>query len=263
MKATFQNVNLELIDRPKDLVRLEILGTEIEELADSIRERGLQQPIKVARREGRFTIIFGDRRFLACKLLAGKTIRATVVDATDEDIAIDRAIENIQRVDLSPLEEALQYQAMIDKLGFKVDQVGKKVGKKLGTVKRRLDLLKYPTNIKEAVHSKKITLSLAEEIMNCQDPGYRDYLLEMAVEHGVTSALMRIWVQDWRKSIREERGVDSEGGGGPNVNLSKTSYMTCGLCDGPFPIEKVRSITVCDGCLGKLHELLSGLPEKP
>ena len=100
-------------------------------------------------------------------------------------------------------------------------------------------------------------MSLAEEIMDCKDPGYRDYLLEMAVEHGVTSALMRTWVQDWRKSIREERGVDAGGGGSPKVGFEKTSYMTCGLCDGPVPIDKVRSLTVCDGCLERLNDILS------
>jgi len=106
LKAVFQNVKMELIDRPEDLARLEIQSIEIEGLADSIRERGLQQPIKLARREGRFKIIFGDRRFLACQFLERKTILATVVDAEDNEIAIDRAIENIQRIDLTPVEEA-------------------------------------------------------------------------------------------------------------------------------------------------------------
>lgn len=260
MKAVFQNVKMDLVDRPVDLVRLEISSTEIENLADSIRERGLLQPIKVARKGERFTIVFGDRRFMACKLLERKTIQAMVVDASDQEIAIDRAIENGQRVDLSPLEEALQYRAMIDELGFKMDQVAKKVGKKLGTVKRRLELLRYPTNIKEAVHAKKITLSLGEEIMDCKDPGHRDYLLEMAIEHGVTSALMRTWVQDWRKTIRTEGAVDVEGGGSRTVEFDKTTYMTCGLCDGPVPIDKVRSLTICDGCLNRLNDIMS---EKP
>lgn len=260
MKAVFQNVKMDLVDRPVDLVRLEISSTEIENLADSIRERGLLQPIKVARKGERFAIIFGDRRFLACKLLEVKTIQATVVDASDQEIAIDRAIENGQRVDLSPLEEALQYQAMIDKLGFKMDQVAKKVGKKPGSVKRRLELLRYPTKIKEAVHTRKISISLAEEIMDCKDPGHRDYLLEMAIEHGVTSKLMRVWVQDWRKEQRDERDVDGEGGGSRKVEFEKTSYMACNFCDGPVPMDQVESILVCPGCLKRLNDILS---EKP
>lgn len=251
---------MDLVDRPVDLVRLEISSGEIENLADSIRERGLLQPIKVARKDERFMIVFGDRRFLACQLLGRKTIQATVVDAGDEEIAIDRAIENLQRVDLSPLEEALQYRGMIDKLGFKVEQVAKKVGKKEGSVKRRLQLLRYPNNIKEAVHTRKIGVGLAEEIMDCGDPGYRDYLLEMAIEHGVTNALMRTWVRDWRKGKREERDGTVTARGAEKVGFETTTYMTCGLCDGAIPIDKVQSLTMCDGCLKRLEEMLS---EKP
>jgi len=260
MKAIFQSVKMDLIDRPVDVARLEVQSTEIENLADSIRERGLLQPIKVARKGERYTIIFGERRFLACKMLERKTISATVVDASDEEIAIDRAIENIQRVNLTPVEEGLQYRGMIEMLGMKLYQVAKKVGRKEGTIKRKLDLLKYPENFVAAVHAGKVSLTVAEEIMDCKDAGHRDYLLEMATEHGVTAAIVRNWVQDWRKSIREGGGVNREGRESPNVNLSKTTYMTCGLCDGPVPIDKVRSLTICDECLKKLDEMLS---EKP
>jgi len=118
LKGTFQSVKMELIDRPEDLARLDIQQKEIEGLAASIRERGLQQAIKVACRGDRFKLVFGDRRFLACRLLGWEAIEAVVVEATDRDIAIDRAVENIQRVDLTPVEEGLQYKAMMEKMGM-------------------------------------------------------------------------------------------------------------------------------------------------
>jgi len=258
LKAVFQNVKMELIDRPEDLARLEIQKSEIESLADSIRERGLQQPIKVARREGRFKIIFGDRRFLACQFLERKTILATVVDAEENEIAIDRAIENIQRIDLTPVEEALQYQGMIDKLGMKLVQVARKVGKKEGTIKRRLDLLKFPDNFKGAVHRKQVSLTVAEELMACGDPAHRDYLLEMAVEHGITKDIARMWVQDWRKSVIPRGEASARGGGGQALPFDKKSYIACGLCDGPVDVTKVKTITVCQDCLNQLYDMLHG-----
>jgi ParB/RepB/Spo0J family partition protein len=88
MKRKYQELIMELIDRPEELARLEIKSAEIQSLADSIRERGLQQPIKVAKRGERFMIVFGDRRYLACRLLGHKALHAEVVEATDEEIAI-------------------------------------------------------------------------------------------------------------------------------------------------------------------------------
>jgi len=258
LKAVFQNVKIDLIDRPEDLARLEIQQAEIESLADSIRERGLQQPIKVARRGERFAIIFGDRRFLACQLLERKTIQATVVDAADEEVLIDRAIENIQRVDLTPVEEALQYQGMIDKMGMKLVQVARKVGKKEGTIKRRLDLLKFPNNFRGAVHRRQVSVTVAEELMACADPAHRDYLLEMAVEHGITKDIARMWVQDWRKSVAPRIDAGVQGGGGEPLGFDKKHYIACGLCEEPVDVTKIKTITICQGCLDQLYDMLHG-----
>jgi len=256
LKAIVQNVKMELIDRPVDLARLAVQQSEIESLADSIRERGLQQPIKVARKGERFTIVFGDRRFLAYQVLEKKTILATIVDASDEEIAIDRAIENIQRVDLTPVEEGLQYRGMIELLGMKLAQVCRKVGKKEGTIKRKLDLLKYPENFIAAVHAGKVNLTVAEELMACADPGHRDYLLEMAVEHGITKDIARMWVQDWRKSVVPREGAGVEGGGAETLHFDKKSYIACGLCDDPVDVTKVKTITICQECLNQLYDML-------
>lgn len=256
MKAVFQNVKMELIDRPEDLARLEIQSVEIESLADSIRERGLQQPIKVARKGERFAIVFGDRRFLAYQLLEKKTILATIVDADDDEIAIDRAVENDQRVDLTPVEQALQYQGMIDKLGMKLVQVARKVGRKEGTIKRRLALLKFPLNFRTAVHKRQVSVTVAEELMACADAGHRDYLLEMAVEHGITKDIARMWVQDWRKSVAYPKEAGDEGGGGESLHFDKKSYIACGLCEDPVDVTKVKTITICQECLNQLYDML-------
>ncbi|GAJ23087.1 unnamed protein product, partial [marine sediment metagenome] len=134
-------------------------------------------------------IVFGDRRYLACKKLGMTKIKAAIVDATDEEIAIDRTVENIQRIDLTPLEEALQYQAMIEKLGMKVEDIERMTGKEIRTVYRKLALLKYPEAVKGAVHSGKVSLTVAEVLMTCTDEAHRDYLFETAIENGITVAI--------------------------------------------------------------------------
>ncbi|MBA7714026.1 Nucleoid occlusion protein [subsurface metagenome] len=256
MEAIFRSVNMNLIDRPEDLARLEIDQGAIQSLADSIRERGLQQPIKVARREGRFKIVFGDRRYLACKKLGLTKIKATVVDASDEEIAIDRAIENLQRVDLTPVEEALQYQGMIDKLGMKAEDIERMIGKELRTVYRKLALLKYPEGVKDAVHSGKVSLTVAEVLMSCPDEGHRDYLFQAAIENGITVAIARNWLDDWRKAqMGKPSGVPGAGIGEPS-SFQRKSYIACGLCNEAVEIGKLESINICPACLAQLYDML-------
>ena len=258
MKRKYQELIMELIDRPEELARLEIKSAEIQSLADSIRERGLQQPIKVAKRGERFMIVFGDRRYLACRLLGHKALHAEVVDATDEEIAIDRAIENLQRVDLTPVEEALQYQGMIDKLGMKAEDIERMIGKELRTVYRKLALLKYPEGVKDALHSGKVSLTVAEVLMSCPDEGHRDYLFEAAIENGITVAIARLWLDDWRKA-QMPKGSSAPGAGRDEDSLlPRKTYIGCGLCDEPVEVTELKSISVCPACLGRLYDMLHG-----
>ncbi|MBA7626981.1 Nucleoid occlusion protein [subsurface metagenome] len=256
IKPTEKFVELDLIDRPEEIARLAINDEELTGLADSIRERGLQQPIKLARRGDRFLIVYGDRRFLAHKKLGLTKIRATVVDAADDEIILDRFIENVQRVNLSPLEEALQYQGMRDKLGMSIEQIARRVGKTAGTVDRRFRLLGMDRPLMDAVHKRLISLSVAEELWQIKEDSHRSYLLEMSCEHGVTVAVAHMWVDDWRKSQAAERGNMAGGRGEGPVSLERKVYLACGLCNGPEEVGDLQTISVCKVCLQKLYMML-------
>ena len=263
IKPAEKLVSLDLIDRPEEIARLAINEDEISELADSIRERGLQQAIRVARRGDRFLIVYGDRRFLAHKKLGLTKIRATVVDAGDDEIILDRFIENVQRVNLSPLEEALQYQGMRDKLGMSIEEIARRVGKTGGTVDRRFRLLGMDRPLMDAVHKRLISLSVAEELWQVKEDSHRSYLLEMACEHGVTVAVAHMWVDDWRKSQAAERGGMAGGRGDGPVSLAPKVYLACALCTGPVEVGELKTISVCPICLDRLNKILSGaVPEK-
>ena len=258
VKPAERLVDLDLIDRPEEIARLAINDEELAGLADSIRERGLQQPIRLARRGDRFLIVYGDRRYLAHKKLGLTKIRATVVDAEDDEIILDRFVENVQRVNLSPLEEALQYQGMRDKLGMSIDKIAKRVGKTPGTVERRFRLLGMDRPLMDAVHKGLISLGVAEELWRVKEESYRSYLLEMACEHGVTVTVARMWVDDWRKS-QAAKGSDVPGGGGEGpVSLERKVYIACHLCTGPVEVEDLKTISVCPVCLDRLNKILSG-----
>ncbi|HEA66039.1 MAG TPA: ParB/RepB/Spo0J family partition protein, partial [Desulfobacterales bacterium] len=201
-RHSYKKVLLRLIDPPKQADRLEFSEQAISELADSIAELGLMSPILLAVSGDRFEIVFGDRRFRAVEKLGWKDIMASVKEMSPKEISIARATENIQRENLSIYEEALVYARLINDLGMSLDQVASRTGKTAGVIKRRMQVLRMPVSFQVALHSGKISAGAAEELWSCPDEAHRDYLLLMAVEHGITVAVARQWVQDHRKEQR-------------------------------------------------------------
>ena len=155
----FREIGLELIDRPDNIVRLEINESELDELVSSIRERGLRHPIEVAPRDGRFKIAFGDRRYLAHKILKKKKIMCRVVELSEKEMVIDRALENEQRVNLTPFERAHMYHDLLKSGEMKISEISKRMGKSSGVIQRYLDVLRMPESFQKAVHSKRVSMT--------------------------------------------------------------------------------------------------------
>lgn len=243
-----KEIDLAVIDEPRGRIRMEIDQDEVKSLADSIAQIGLLQPIIVRADGQRYEIIAGHRRFLAFRLLGRVRIPAMVRDLDDAATAVARATENLGRVDLSPIEEAATYADLRDNYGLSPDQIGKEMGKSPGVVKRRLDLLKMPPQLQKAVHLKKISYGVAEELWRLGDEGVIDYYLGYAVDHGVTVAVARQWVNDHRRSQSRIDNDVGGGGGAPMPLESKPIYLTCEICNGPTPLEDAKNITICKGC---------------
>jgi len=250
------NLEMDLIDRPMKVARLEIDGEYIKELADSIKERGQLQAIKVSKKGGRYEIVFGDRRYLATQSLGRDHIKAVVVTMSEKDILIDRAIENLQKVDLTPLEEAQQYDLLITKMGATYDKIAKVTGKTPGTVKRRLHILKMPEYMQRELHKGRISVTVAEELQNCPDEAQKQYYVEMAAEHGLTKEVARRWVEDYRKSLRTPGGASERGSPPPFHAEQDPIYTACFLCKGAVDIRKIVRLNVCEVCGKELEKIL-------
>ena len=153
--------------------RLSYDEDSLTELADSIREHGVLQPILVRPSGGQFELIAGERRWRASRMAERETIRAIVVDF-DESTALEVSIiEILQREDVSPLEEAVMFRRMVDAFGYSVRQLAQKVGKDKGYVENRLRLSDAPPEIKELVSLRKDTISHAYELMKVGDERQR------------------------------------------------------------------------------------------
>jgi len=251
-----QSIRIDLIDEPAYQVRMDIPEEGIQELADSIKVIGQLQPVLVRPVEGRYEVVFGHRRLLACKRLGLEKIQAVVRKLDDQAVALMRATENIARQDVSPIEEAAVYADLRDTHGLRIDEIARRMGKSEGIIKRRLDLLKMPPQLQKAIHEKKITYGVAEELWRLGDPGDIDYYLAFAVEHGCTVAVARQWVNDHKKAKRAKEG---DIGGGTETSSpmeARPVWVTCDLCLGPMELGKETVFRACPGCTETIRKSL-------
>ncbi len=158
----------------------------LQELAASIREHGVLQPILVRPSGETYEIIAGERRWRASKLAGKETIPA-IVERFDDATALEIAlIENLQREDLSPLDEAVIYKKMTDELGYSIRQLAGKLGKDKGYVENRLRLASAPDDVREMVAQRYDTLSAAYELMKIDNVRRRRALAKQMLEGRLT-----------------------------------------------------------------------------
>ena len=241
-------VDLVLIDEPFRVARREIDVDALTELAQSIKEIGLQQPIKVRPVGSRYEIIWGHRRFLAHKSIGALKISTFISEMSDQDAALARASENLGRVDLSPLEEADEYSDLVNNHGLTLEQVGQKFGKTAGTIKRRMDILRMPPALQQAVHKGELSMSAAEELWPISNETDLEYYLLFAIENGCTKEVARQWCKQWKDAQRQLASPSDEGGGVASPYTPRPYYVACDLCNGPEEMEKMVRMSICPKC---------------
>jgi ParB family transcriptional regulator, chromosome partitioning protein len=172
--------------------RLSYDEESLTELADSIREHGVLQPILVRPAGTKYELIAGERRWRASGMAGRETIPAIVAEF-DEQTALEVSIiENLQREDVSPLEEAVMFRRMTETFGYSVRQLAQKVGKDKGYVENRLRLSDAPADIRELVSLRKDTISHAYELMKIGDERKRRRLAKRIVAGELSLAKLRV-----------------------------------------------------------------------
>lgn len=150
--------------------RKEFDDSALAELSSSIREKGILQPIVVRMAGGEYEIIAGERRWRAAQK-AGVTKVPIIIKEVSDGEALELAlIENLQREDLNPVEEALAYQQLIDGFGLTHDDISKRIGKDRSTITNQLRLLKLPDEARQALLDGEITAGHARAILSVESP---------------------------------------------------------------------------------------------
>lgn len=156
----------------------------IDQLAGSIREHGVVQPILVSRHGDRYQLIAGERRFRAAKQAGLTKIPAVIKEGTTRGDVLQLAlIENIQRADLNPLEEAYAYKQLHDEFGLTQEEISKRVGKERSTVANSLRLLKLPESVRLMVANGQLTMGHARALLAVGDRKKLEQLAQRVIKN--------------------------------------------------------------------------------
>ncbi|MBK6281959.1 MAG: ParB/RepB/Spo0J family partition protein [Draconibacterium sp.] len=159
----------------------------LRELAESIKEIGLIQPITLRKiSENKYQIIAGERRFRAAQLAGLEAIPAYIRKAKDEGMLEMALVENIQREDLDAIEIALSYQRLLEELEFTQEELSTRIGKKRSTIANYLRLLKLPAIIQKGLIDKQISMGHARAIINIENPDKQTLIYNQIIKMGLS-----------------------------------------------------------------------------
>jgi ParB/RepB/Spo0J family partition protein len=234
-------VPVDRIDSNPQQPRLAFNQDTLDELAASIREHGVLQPILV-RPTGvnRYQLVAGERRWRASKQAGLETIPA-LIEEIDDDTALEISIiENLQREDISPLDEAAMYDRMVREHGYSIRKLADKLGKDKGYLENRLRLADAPPEIRELVSLRKDTLSHAYELMKVEDPKKRRRLADQVARGELTLIKLRDKIEG-RRSRPTRAADDIEIDDVAHTNGHDTLELDDGVAPEPEPAMPAKA----------------------
>ena len=195
--ATEQNgavtLNINDIEPNRDQPRKDFDDDAVAELADSIAQHGLIQPIVVAPlSNGRYSIVAGERRWRACRMAGVMEVPVIIKDASQQELMEIALIENLQREDLNPVEEAFGYRSLIDAFGLTQEEVAVRMGKSRTAVTNALRLLNLNEDELSALRVGAITAGHARTLITVEDAELRQKMLSAAQEGASVRDLERM-----------------------------------------------------------------------
>lgn len=238
--------------------RLHFDETKLDELAQSIKEHGILQPLIVSQTSDGYELIAGERRFQAAKRIGFETVPVIVRSATEQEKLELAITENIQRHDLNPIEEAKAYLRLLDEFGMQQEAVAKKMGKSRSAVANTLRLLHLPIEIQRAVAEGKISEGHAKALLAIENPEKQRAVFDLIIKEELTVRETELKVRSITVSSHVRSAVPLH----PEI-LERTEHLTqiLGTKVRIVPLGKGGKIMIeyyspedLDGLLKRLEE---------
>lgn len=200
-----QEVNISLVKANPYQPRREFNQESILELSESIRSCGIIQPILVEESlDGGYIIIAGERRYRASKVAGLTTIPVIVKSLSEEDKLEIALVENIQREDLTPIEEAKAYKKLMDSLNLNQEEVAKKVGKKRSTISNSIRLLKLPEDLQQSVNIGDLSAGHARALLSVESENIQRSLFNKIKGDKLSVRATEKMINDLSKPVKEK-----------------------------------------------------------
>ena len=204
---------LEQICTNPDQPRKFFAEEELNDLKNSIAEYGVLQPVIVKKeRSGEYSLIAGERRVRAAKLAGLTKIPAIVKDFDDRDAALISVVENVQRENLSYIEEAYAYKRLIDEFELTQGELADKIGKRQSTISNKLRILTLPPDIQKKLAEAKLTERHARALLKVEDPEVRERILQRVINNNLnvkqTEKLIEDFLVKEEENSRKKRKIN-------------------------------------------------------
>ena len=206
IKSTVSTLKISQIEPNPNQPRKVFDIEKLQLLADSIQEHGIVQPIVVKKNDnGFYTIIAGERRWRAARIAGISDVPVVIKDYDEKTVAEVSLIENLQREDLNPIEEALGYSRLIEEFKMTQDEVSKKVGKSRSAVTNSLRLLNLAPNVKKLVEQLEISAGHARALLAIDDMDLQEKIAYQIIEKDLSVRQIENYVNTYKKQTATEK----------------------------------------------------------
>ena len=206
LEGAVSDVKITLVEPNKNQPRKTFDEDKLEALAQSLKENGMIQPIIVTKaKSGRYTIVAGERRWRAAKLAGFSEVPVIVKDYSDQTVTEVALIENLQREDLNPIEEALGYKNLCDLYGLTQEEVSQKVGKSRSAVANSMRLLALDDNIQKLLISGEISEGHARAAVSLESAELREFLINQVVASGLNVRQTENLAKELQKEPKQKK----------------------------------------------------------
>lgn len=201
-------VNINKVEPNRKQPRKKFDEDDIQDLSDSIKLHGLIQPILVQDRGNHYEIIAGERRWRACKLAGLKEVPVIIGDYTEREILEISLLENIQRKDLNPVEEAQGYKRLVEEFGLTQDQIAESLSKSRSAITNAIRLLKLNPKVQEMMVDELITAGHARALLAIEDPSVQEEVAQRIVDEKLNVRDVEKIVNALKKPVKPKPVTD-------------------------------------------------------
>jgi len=251
----YELIALAKIDDPGRPMRTDLSRESVEELAKSIKQVGIIEPIVVRQRGDRFEVIAGHRRLVAAEVADLALIPCQIVTASDEQAEMMKIHENLYRLDVAPAQEAEHYDYLIKQLKLSPTRIAKLINKSESYVADRLNILNYAPALRECLDLGQINFTVAKEFNRLEDPTKLQQYLRYAMANGLTGRGAKQWVDEYYASKKPRQMAAVVAGGELPEQSIPDQLSRCVFCNNEIKLSEANVVYIHDSCLNETNRL--------